>query len=100
VDDLQELQLRGWAEALREAGGTERMAMANAIFMLLEQVDLLRAELRLRPIAPEEPTCHAQEFVDEDTRGSETEAATTPLDDGGTVGLRNRLRAVARRPGR
>jgi hypothetical protein len=96
MDDLQELQLRSWAEALREAGGPERRAMGNAILMLLEEIDSLRAELQRRPLAAEEPSFAAHEVGGEATHGTDAQAETTSLDDTATIGLRDRLRSAAR----
>jgi len=98
-DDLdmerdQERELRQWAIALSEAAEPERRAMGRAILMLLEQVDLLHAELQRRAPAPELPQ-FAPAVDGAATR--EVDADTTPVKETRVLGFRDRLRAATHR---
>ncbi|HXD71659.1 MAG TPA: hypothetical protein VN615_17465 [Gaiellales bacterium] len=90
----QERELRRWAVGLAGAPEPDRRATGKAILMLLERIDLLRAELERRPVEVAVP-----EAEPEPVAGAEPEPGgeTDPDDDTMVVGLRERLRAVTHR---
>jgi hypothetical protein len=96
VDREQERELRQWAGALSDVADREQRAMGRAILMLLEQINLLRAELDQWPSTPEPDATGPGPAVDDEAT-SDAEADATPREDTTVVGLRERLRAVAHR---
>jgi hypothetical protein len=93
MDDLQEVQLRSWAEALCGAAESDRRAMGKAILMLLEQIDSLRAALEQPPNPQAPPT--------DDLPGHgpspDPQADLGSVQDAAAISLRDRLRAAAHR---
>jgi hypothetical protein len=97
MDEEQERELRQWAVALSGASDGAHRAMGRAILMLLEQIASLRAELDERPPAPEPDAVDPVGAVDREAATDGGEADEAPGADTAVIGLRDRLRAAARR---
>ena len=73
MDDLQEREVRSWAESLCQSAAADQRATGKAMLMLLEQIDSLRAELEDQPIVLEGTV------IEEPIDGVETES--TPFEE-------------------
>jgi hypothetical protein len=94
VDDLQERQLRSWAESLCQSAATDQRATGKAMLMLLEQIDSLRVELEQQAAEPEAPEPSPADGQDP---AEPPEPSSASIEDTATISLRDRLRAAARR---
>ncbi|MGH3073297.1 MAG: hypothetical protein ACRDQC_00125 [Gaiellales bacterium] len=94
MDDLQEREVRSWAESLCQSPAADQRATGKAMLMLLAQIDSLRAELENQPIVLE-GTVIEEEPID----GVETDSTRfeESIADTATISLRERLRSKTRR---
>ena len=93
MDDLQEREVRSWAESLCQSPAADQRATGKAMLMLLEQIDSLRAELEDQPIVLEGTVIEAPiDGVETDSTPFEESIADTA-----TISLRDRLRSRGRR---
>jgi hypothetical protein len=93
MDDLQEREVRSWAESLCQSAAADQRATGKAMLMLLEQIDSLRAELADQPIVLEGTVIEEPiDGVEPDSMPYEESIADTA-----TLSLRDRLRSRARR---
>jgi hypothetical protein len=95
VDNVEEHELRTWADALCASADAERRAMSRAILMLLGQIDALKGEL-------EQAQRESHEVADFELEPPAEPAHQPPQpevdanDDPLTISLRERLRAMTR----
>jgi hypothetical protein len=94
VEDVQESQLRSWAESLCTAEASDQRSMGKAMLMLFGQIDSLRAELEHH--TTETQAAPNDNDHDDDVTG-EPEPDLTSIEATAAISLRDRFRAAARR---
>lgn len=95
MDNVEEHELRTWAEALCASADAERRAMGRAILLLLGQIDALKSELeQAQRVSPEVADFELEAPAEPVHQPPQPPVDAT--DDTLTISLRERLRAVTR----